>query len=194
MRPRISFLLLTAVLSACQFGPRAPLEVAISGAAASTPVLTAFDVNWKERLDQPYVFLELVGDYADARRQLGQLAQLAGAQGVRPSGPPFGLFYDDPARVPVEFRRARVCWPVDVAVTVAPPLGFDVLSSEPVVYGFVRGEYRDLEQAYGGLFEYLRERTWVLTGPIREIYHTDPSTVRGPDELVSELQMPWRQL
>ena len=187
--------LLPIALAACaSTSVDRPVQVSVSPAAATTPPSGAFDIDWKQRLDPPYVFLEVVGDYRDARRQLATLAQQAAAQGVRPSGPPFGLFYDDPARVPVEFCRARICWPVASTTSVAGPLGYDVLPSQVVLYGFARGRYADLEQAYGGMFEELRQKSWVLDGPIREIYHTDPGTVRGPEELMAELQMPWRAL
>jgi effector-binding domain-containing protein len=193
MHPRFAAALLSLPLFGCTSQP-VPLSVQLTASAANVPVHTAFNVDWKERLDQPYVFLELIGDYGEARRQLATLAQHAAAQGVAPNGPPFALFFDDPLRVPPEARRSRVAWPVAATCTVAPPLGFDVLPSEPVVYGFVRGAYRELERAYPDLFGYLRERSWVLTGPVREIYHLDPGAVRGPDELVAELQMPWRPL
>lgn len=185
---------LALLTASCHFvGPR-QLDVRTSSAMNAAPVGVAIEVNWKQRLDQPYVFLELVGDYDSTRRQLGLLAQYAHAQGFAPSGPPFALFYDDPSRVSVDERRSRICLPIATTAQAASPLGFDVLSAEPVVYGFVRGAYRDLEGAYGGMFEYLGERSWMLTGPIREIYLVDPSTVQGSEELIAELQMPWRPL
>ena len=74
------------------------------------------------------------------------------------------------------------------------PLGYDVLPTETVVYGFVRGNYGQLDAAYPDIFEHMREGSWVLTGPIREIYLIDPGSVQTSAELVSELQMPARPL
>lgn len=189
-----ALVLVAALASACSFGGPRSLDVQVTSALRSAPVGVAVEIDWKQRLDAPYVYLELVGDYADTRRQLGVLAQHAQSQGLAPTGPPFALFYDDPARVPAELRRSRICLPVAGTSQVVAPLGYDVLPSEPVAYGFVRGAYRDLEWAYGGIFEYMGANSWLLSGPIREIYLTDPGSVRGPEELVAELQMPWRRL
>jgi effector-binding domain-containing protein len=194
MQSRALVLVLVLLTGACRFAPQSPLEVQTEQVAPTVPAGVAFDLDWKQRLDQPYVFLELLGDYADARRQLATLARQASAQGVTPSGPPFALFFDDPSVTAADRCRSRVCWPVAATTSVAGTLGFDVLSSEPVAYGFVRGAYSDLETAYGDVFSFMRERNWVLSGPIREIYHVDPGTVRGPGELIAELQMPWRPL
>ncbi|QDU67544.1 GyrI-like domain-containing protein [Engelhardtia mirabilis] len=195
LRTSISALICAALLGGCSLlGTSSTLNMQTSNAMRSAPVGVAVEVDWKERLDQPYVFLELLGDYSETRRYLETLAKHAYSQGVAPSGPPFALFYDDPARVAPIDRRSRICLPVTGPIQVAGPLGYDILPSEPVVYGFVRGAYRDLENAYGGVFEYMGARSWVLTGPIREIYLTDPGTVRGPEELLAELQMPWRPL
>jgi len=194
LRTSIAALATAVLLGSCSFFGGNTLDVQTSHAVKAAPVGVAVEINWKERTDQPYVFLELLGDYSLTRRQLEALAKHAFGQGVAPSGPPFALFYDDPARVAPIDRRSRICLPVTGPIQVASPLGYDVLPSEPVVYGFVRGAYRDLESAYGGVFEYMGSRSWVLTGPIREIYLTDPGSVRGPEELVAELQMPWRPL
>ena len=151
-------------------------------------------VDWKQRLEQPYVFLELVGDYADTGRHLPSLLEQCRAQGVGVAGPPFGLFFDDPMRVPVGSRRSRLCVPVRELSAVAAPLGFDLLPAANVAYARVAGPYPEVPNSYPGVFDYLRERGWVLDGPIRETYLVDPGRVQTFDQLLTEVQMPWRPL
>jgi AraC family transcriptional regulator len=162
--------------------------------AIARPPYHSVATEWKERLDQPYVFLELVGPYSDTGRFLGELRSHLEAQGLRASGAPFALFYDDPLRVAPENCRSRLCVPVETQVAVGAPLGFAVLPGVRVVYALVSGPYNSVSAAYPAMFDVLRTRNWVLDGPIREIYLVDPTRVASFDELVTEIQMPWRPL
>jgi len=154
----------------------------------------AVATEWKERLDQPYVFLELVGPYADTGRFLGELRSHLETQRLRASGPPFALYYDDPMRVAPANCRSRLCVPVESGVAVGAPLGFAVLPAARVVYALVAGPYNGVSAAYPAMFDVMRTRNWVLDGPIREIYLVDPTRVVSFDELVTEIQMPWQPL
>lgn len=158
------------------------------------PPYTVVDTEWKERLDQPYVFLELLGPYEETIGFMPQLSRHLANQGIRAAGSPFALYYDDPMRVPAGQRRSRLCVPVDPSTVVGAPLGYDILPSEQVIYARVAGPYDTVSLAYPAMFDVLRERAWVLDGPIREIYQVDPSTVATFEELVTEIQMPWRPL
>lgn len=151
-------------------------------------------VQWKQALEQPYTYIDLRGDYGDAVRYVAELMQHLESQGVRPAGPPFALFYDDPLEVPVEGRRYRVGVPVDGVASVTAPLGFSVIPSRNLIYSRVSGAYPDADQAYPQMFQYMRDRSWVLDGPIRQILLVDPSSVATFNELVSEVQMPFRAI
>jgi len=125
---------------------------------------------------------------------MDELRQHVESQGLRSSGPPFALFYDDPMRVPPEQCRSRLAVPVAPGTAVAAPLGYAVLPGGRVIYAHVSGRYDGVSAAYPAMFEVLRSRNWVLEAPIREIYLVDPTSVASFDELVTEIQMPWRQL
>ena len=157
-----------------------------------TGALKVEPVLWKERLEQPYVFVEVFGDYrriGDTMRALQQRAKLAG---IEASGPPFVLYFDDPAQVATSQLRARACLPVNVRIGSSPGLELDLLPRAMVAYTNVRGAYPELPRAYPSLFNYLRDHGWVANGPLREIYFTDPGGVESWDDLQSELQLPWR--
>jgi len=165
-----------------------------SDVAVAVPPYTVVDTAWKERLDQPYVFLELLGPYEETIGFMPQLSRHLAAQGIRSAGAPFALYYDDPMRVPAPERRSRLCVPVDPGAPVGAPLGYAILPSEQVVYARAAGPYDAVSLAYPAVFAVMRERAWVLDGPIREIYLVDPSSVATFEELVTEIQMPWRPL
>jgi effector-binding domain-containing protein len=73
-------------------------------------------------------------------------------------------------------------------------LGFDVLPADNVVYAQVAGPYGQASAAYPGIFRFMGERGWAMQGPIRETFLVDPSSVRSPEELVTEVQIAWRAI
>jgi effector-binding domain-containing protein len=148
------------------------------------------EVSWKERIDQPYVFLELHGSYGQTGHAFGELRERIAALGIEPSGPPFALFYDDPGHVAASELRSRACVPVEADHESRGPLGFDVLPSATVAYAFVGGAYPEVPRAYPPLFAYVEHMGWATVGPIREIYLVPPGSVRDWSELVCEVQIP----
>jgi DNA gyrase inhibitor GyrI len=147
-------------------------------------------VNWKQRLREAYVFVEHSGSYTRIAAAFEACEAALRAQGVRPSGAPFALFYDDPGYVAPHALRARACYPVTDRVEVRGPLGYDELDGTTVVYAFVGGPYAEVPRAYPALYEFMRGLNWVESGPIRETYLVAPSSVASTDELVCEVQIP----
>ena len=186
-------LLLSGACQAIPAEPAPPAPAMPPSAAASPASLPAAAVqpNWKERLDQPYVFLEHRGDYRDLGDTMRRLLGTAELDGIEAGGPPFALFYDDPGKVPAAGLRSRACLPVNEAPKGSSALGFEVLPVAVVAYGQVHGAYDRVPQAYPVLFAYLRDQGWVQSGPIREIYLVNPAAVQTFDELVTEVQIPW---
>jgi effector-binding domain-containing protein len=151
----------------------------------------ALEANWKERIAQPYVHLEVRGDYRDMGAVMRRLFAAASEVQLEPSGAPFALFFDDPGQVAIEELRARACLPVRARPERLGTLSFDVLPRAMVVYARVAGAYPEVPRSYPALFTYLRELGWRAGGPIREVYLVDPGSVQSYAELVPEVQIPW---
>ncbi|MCB9916525.1 MAG: GyrI-like domain-containing protein [Planctomycetes bacterium] len=156
----------------------------------SQPPFRQVHANWKQRLDQPYVYVPYTGSYVQTGRLLPMVQQAMLEQGLQPSGPPFALYYDDPGRVPADQLRSRACVPIDAPTTPGAGLSYDVLPSTTVVYAFVGGAYPEVGRAYPGLYGYMRSMGWSEAGPVREAYLVAPDTVQSFDELVTEVQIP----
>lgn len=158
----------------------------------SPPPYEEVHASWKQRLDVPYVFLDHEGSYAETGALIPVLHREMRAQGLEPDGPPFCLFYDDPAGVPTAELRSRACIPVRGPRSILAPLRYEVLRSTTVGYAFVSGPYPDAPRAYPGVFAYLDRMGWVPDGPIREIYLVPPGAEPDARELVCEIQIPAR--
>jgi effector-binding domain-containing protein len=177
--------------------PSEPLPASVSRTSAQAIAIPAsgglaqVDANWKERLAQPYVFLEHRGDYrriGDAMRRLFACAESLGLEGA---GVPFALFFDDPGRTPADELRARVCISIDERPDRLGELAYDVLPRAMVAYARVPGAYPEAARSYPALFAYLRDLGWSAGGPVREVYLVNPLDVASHDELVTEVQIPW---
>jgi effector-binding domain-containing protein len=148
------------------------------------------EANWKQRIDQPYVFVEFIGSYTETGRLLPMVHNAMQAQGVEPAGPPFALYYDDPGNTRIERLRSRACVPVNDRVSVTGDLAFDLLPSTTVVYAFASGAYPDVPRAYPGMYRYMAESGWVENGPIRETYLVSPTVAQDFENLLTEIQIP----
>ena len=192
MNQTIAALLFLCLSGACanpsqsaQELPSMPEPVGLSSEPQMAPT------QWKERLEVLYVYKDFQGDYRLLNSFMQELLSDAQAAGIRPSGAPFGLFFDDPANTPTAELRSRLCIPV-ADVPSKGNLGYDVLPRSLVVYSTVRGAYSELPRVYPTLFEFMRQKGWAAAGPIREIYLTSPGSVESYDQLVAEIQIPWK--
>lgn len=158
----------------------------------SHPPFDEVQASWKQRMDVPYVYFEHFGSYASTGALIPGLRRELAAQGLEADGPPFGLFYDDPARTPVDELRSRACIPIRGPRAVHAPLGYEVLRSTTVAYAFVSGLYPEAPRAYPAIFEYMRGKNWERAGPVREIYLVPPGARPDPEALICEIQIPAR--
>lgn len=156
----------------------------------SSPPYAQVHANWKQRIDQPYVYVDFVGSYTETGRLLPMVHRALRAQGLEPSGPPFALYFDDPGQVAVERLRSRACVPVNAQVAVSGAVSFAILPSTTVVYAFASGAYPDVPRAYAGMFKYMSDSGWVENGPIRETYLISPTSTTNYEDLLTEIQIP----
>ena len=181
---------LVALAASCQVGgvnppPRISVDVPISRMP-----FAEVHVTWKERRAQHYVFRELIGDYRRTPDALAELTGTAYRFGLRPEGPAFCLFYDDPGEVPVHELRSRVCLPVVATEGRSGPWEYDLLPAAMVAYAVVSGPIGAVPLSYPGILKHMAERNWTESGPIREVYLYAPeSAAEGVP--VTEVQIPW---
>jgi len=185
--------LLLSLIASCA-SPRA-LDGVVRGPLRTPEIQESaqhIEANWKERLAQPYVYVEHTGDYRRLGDSMRALFAAAESMELDATGAPFALFFDDPGRVPSEHLKARACIPVsERPARGLAVLEYDVLPRAMVVYARVGGAYPEVARSYPTLFAYLRELGWVQGGPIREVYLVNPVDAPSYQELLTEVQIPW---
>jgi len=155
------------------------------------PPFNDLQVSWLQRMDDMYVFFDVKGSYTDTAAHIPTLLREMKVQGLEPAGPPFCLFYDDPAQKPVRELRSRACVPIEGYRSPRSPLDYNVLESRTVVYAFVSGPYPNAPRAYPKLFEEMRAKGWQRDGPILERYIVPPSEAAAPSDFICEIQIPF---
>ena len=113
-----------------------------------------------------------------------------GKKGVRPLGPPYGIWHD------LEYKEKDLDTEVAVPVAQSFPSGDGVQPAElPAVPTAActihQGSYNDFSQAYAAIAGWINANGYRITGPYREIYLRGP----GPQEMdpsayVTEIQIP----
>jgi len=169
---------------------RPDIPTYVPGLPVSNPPFDTVHASWKQRLDEPYVYLDHVGSYTITGSLIPLLHKELTDQGLKATGPPFALYFDDPGSVATPTLRSRACVPVAGPRSPRAPLMYGVLPSTTVVYAVVSGPYPEVPRAYPGLYAYMKKMNWVEDGPIREIYLISPSAVESWDELMTEVQLP----
>lgn len=167
-----------------------PRGVYAPGVPVSNPPYATFHASWKTRADAHYVYLEHYGSYTETGALIPSLLREVEAQGLEDDGPPFALFYDDPAVTPVAQLRSRACVPIAGARSPRSPLRYEVLPLCNVAFAAVSGNYAEVPRAYPHLFAYMERFNWEVDGPIREVYIVTPTRGLSPQELLCEVQIP----
>ncbi|QDV07356.1 Bacterial transcription activator, effector binding domain [Planctomycetes bacterium Poly30] len=158
----------------------------------SNPPFHEFHASWVQRLDEPYIYLEHYGPYTETGSILPVVIREMRIQGLEPSGPPFCLFYDDPAAKPADQLLSRACVPIESPRSPITPLRYDVLPSRSVAYAYVTGPYPEIPRSYPHLFAYMAQRNLEIAGPIREVYIVPPSMAKSPSDYLTKVQIPFR--
>jgi effector-binding domain-containing protein len=119
-------------------------------------------------------------------RAFGEVYGYLGARGAVPQGPPFIIYHgapvgDDPFDI-------EICAPVGRAVD--PPAGWQVqeLPAGTFVTLLHVGPYDTIGAAYEALGAWIPENGYVVAGPPREVYLSEPET--PPEQIRTIVEFP----
>jgi effector-binding domain-containing protein len=135
------------------------------------------------------VSLSSMGPYQQAGSAFETLFTYMGQTGAEVTGPPMGIYYDDPATVPPESLKYEVLAPVGAEIEVDSPYVFKVIPAHQVAYTVYKGSYENLQKTYEALMTYIEEGGYHIVGPASEIYLTEHG--KAPeDEQLTEIRFP----
>lgn len=116
----------------------------------------------------------------------GRLAAVLDAQGVAPTGAAFAWYRNPPTDV----------FDLEVGFPTATPIEQDgdvvpgTLPAGPAATAVHAGSFDDLGQSWGALFEWVAAQGLTPSGPLWEVYLTEPSPDMDPADLRTALYLP----
>lgn len=119
-------------------------------------------------------------------RAFAEVFHAVSAQGLKPTGPPFG-FYPSPPGDTVEVEAGvAVSGPVSPAGEVVPGM----LPGGRVAHGIHIGSYDDLHRTYAALQEWVGTQGVALGSAMWEVYMSDPAAEPDPASWRTEIFWP----
>jgi effector-binding domain-containing protein len=132
----------------------------------------------------------VIGNPQEVGSMFNELFGYLGKKGVRPLGPPYGIWHDH------EYKEKDLDAEVAVAVAQSFPAGEGVQPGElpgvPAAACTIhQGPYEDFSNAYTAIAEWINANGYRMVGPYREHYLRGPGPgPMDPNSYVTEIQIP----
>ena len=107
-----------------------------------------------------------------------------GSQNLNPMGHSFGIYHDDPAKVPAEKLRSELCVPVAANVQSSSGIQVKEIAEFQAATIMYQGD-ANIVPAYNQLYDWLRAQGYRDAGPLYEVYLSMPG-----EELRAEVFVP----
>ena len=133
---------------------------------------------------------EVAPTYSDIGRLIGKVFAYLGQQGIRPEGPPMGIYHDP------EYRERDVdieaCVPITGPAQGGARVGVRELPAVEAMVSVVHQDsYDTISQAYAALMAWIEANGYRIAGPSRETYLRGPEDAgRDQASYVTEVQFP----
>jgi len=114
-------------------------------------------------------------------------------KGIEPSGPSFGIYYDDPEKTPPEKCRYEIGFPIDKDIEGDERVEIKTYSPVEVATILHQGPYSTIGEKWGEICQWVEREGYEWAGPGREVYIKCPGTVSSEQELLTEIQIPIRK-
>jgi AraC family transcriptional regulator len=150
----------------------------------------------KQTESMTVAFISMTGPYQQIPLAFGILYNWVSGRGLEPIGMPMGVYLSDPSTT----GESDVTWelwaPVAGDAQESDPdergLGVKKLPAMTVASLLHRGPYESIEPTYRALDGWIEEQGYLVAGPPREVYMSDPESV-PPEEYLTEVQVPVQQ-
>lgn len=116
----------------------------------------------------------------------GALGAVLAAQGVVPTGAAFALYRS----APTDVAELEVGFPTGTTVEATGPVEVGSLPGGRAVLAVHRGGFDELGDAWGRVMGFVAEQGLTASGPMWEVYVTEPSPEMDPADLITELYLP----
>jgi effector-binding domain-containing protein len=150
-------------------------------------------VKVKEVSPFSYCCIPHKGPFTEIEGVIGQLMQAIQEQKIAPAGTMIGVYYNNPEMVKPEDLVWEMGFPVSPQTEVKAPLEKKQWKFSPVLIAIHKGPYEETGNTYNKMFHWMQENSLTQTGPVLERYLTMPGPDTKPEDLRSELWVPFQK-
>ena len=156
-------------------------------------VKKGIDVAIKKTQPVTVAFITAKGSFSMINEAFGDLFAFVVENGFLPAGPPSGIYFDAPGRVPEKELRWELRVPIAGICDASGPnekgLGFRCLEETVVASAIHRGPFSNIGNTYEKLTQWIDKNGYKITGPCEEVYLNEPGNT-PPAELMTEVRFP----
>ncbi len=138
-------------------------------------------------------FKVMRGDFALIPQGFGELYGWIEQSGLQPTGMPQAVYLTMPGATPETQAEWELWAPVASGADQAGPdengLGVKQVAPSTMAFAMHVGPYDSVAPTYEELGRWVADHGYVVVGPPRELYYSDPDEV-PPSEYLTEVQMP----
>ena len=136
--------------------------------------------------------LSFTGPYDQTGSKLDELIAWVLRAGHPYSGPPIGIYYDDPNKVSPDQLRAEVVVPVEEQCKEGDGITRKELPGCLVASAVHQGPYAKVGPVYGEIFSWIAENGYRYLDEMgtREVFLKVSGEVDGPKQFMTEIQVP----
>ncbi len=182
MKKSLSFLILFCLLNAL---------AALASPPPNAPQTQ--DIQIKEVSPFSYVYVAHKGPYTEIENVIGKLMQATQSRNIFPAGPMIGVYYNSPEEVKPEELEWEIGFPVSAEVNVTEPLKKKVWNNTSVVSAVHQGAYEETGNTISRMVEWMQEKGLIQAGPLLERYLTMSTPETRPEDLRSEIWIPYQK-
>ena len=150
-------------------------------------------VTVKEVSPFSYCCIPHKGPFTEIEGIIRKLMHAIQEQKITPAGIMIGVYYNNPEMVKPEELMWEVGFPVSPQVEVKAPLEKKQWKFSPVLIAVHKGPYEETGNTYNKMFHWMQENKLTQIGPVLERYLTMPTPETKPEDLKSELWVPFQK-
>jgi effector-binding domain-containing protein len=163
-------------------------------AARAPGAAQALDIKAKEVSPFSYCCITHKGPFTEIENVIGRLMQATQSQNIFPTGAMIGVYYNSPDEVKPENLEWEMGFPISAQVNIPAPLKKKRWTYTAVVSAVHKGAYEETGKTIAKMSEWMQEKGLVQAGPLLERYLTMPTPQTKPEDLRSEIWIPYQKI
>ncbi len=180
MRKSLSFLMFFCLLAALAAHPPKDAQTA--------------EIKVKEVSPFSYCCIAHKGPFTEVENVIGKLMQVSQSRNIFPTGALIGIYFNSPEEVKPEELEWEIGFPISDQVNISEPLKKKVWKITSVVAAIHKGAYEETGTTIAKMLEWMKEKGFIQAGPVLEKYLTMPTPETKPEDLRSEIWIPYQKI